>query len=148
MFHCSLVSAEVYGYLLELFSSLYCFPSCLCTSKHGHQVQKPTCRYVTLPSSKQCSMKKGVLMHLRSGIMPSKLSHNCGSIKYLFLKLFTTKSRRLATPRKKPFENMGKEENVGNQHFLLYPQCFHANQNQISSFKLHLLCRLQMLSIW
>ena len=29
------------------------------------------------------------------------------------------------SPRKKPFENIvGKGENAGNQHFLLFPQCF------------------------
>ena len=28
-------------------------------------------------------------------------------------------------PRKRPFENIvGKGENTGNQHFLLFPQCF------------------------
>ena len=29
------------------------------------------------------------------------------------------------TPKKKPLENIGgKGENAGNQHFLLFPQCF------------------------
>ena len=36
-----------------------------------------------------------------------------------------TQSRDLMTQREKTFENiMGKEENAGNQHFLLFPQCF------------------------
>ena len=40
-------------------------------------------------------------------------------------KLFTTQSRLLTTLYKKPFENIvGKGENAGNQHFLLFPQCF------------------------
>ena len=65
------------------------------------------------------------------------------------LKLFTTQSRLLTTPRKKPFENIvGKGENAGNQHFLLFPQCFLPYQRQELSFELHLFCRLQMLSIW
>ena len=40
------------------------------------------------------------------------------------------------------FENIvGKGENAGNQHFLLFPQCFLPIQR--TKF-----CRLQMLSIW
>ena len=39
----------------------------------------------------------------------------------------------LTTPRKKTFENIvGKEENAGNQHFLLFPQCFLTYQRQKS----------------
>ena len=46
-------------------------------------------------------------------------------IEPFFTFLFTTQSRLLTTPRKKPFENMmGKGENAGNQHFFLFPQCF------------------------
>ena len=64
-------------------------------------------------------------------------------------KPFTTQSRLLTTLKKKPFENdVGKGENAGNQHFLLFPQCFLPYQRQKSSFELLLLCRLQMLSIW
>ena len=41
------------------------------------------------------------------------------------LKLFITQSRLLTTLRKKPFETIvGRGENAGNQHFLLFPQCF------------------------
>ena len=37
----------------------------------------------------------------------------------------TTKSRLLRTLKRKPSENIvGKGENAGNQHFLLFPQCF------------------------
>ena len=33
--------------------------------------------------------------------------------------------------RKNPFENiMGKEENAGNQHFLLFPQCLLSYERQ------------------
>ena len=38
---------------------------------------------------------------------------------------FTVQSRGLTMIRSKPFENIvGKGENAGNQHFLLFPQCF------------------------
>ena len=40
-------------------------------------------------------------------------------------KLFTTQSGGLSTLTEKPLENIvGKGENAGNQHFLLFPQCF------------------------
>ena len=53
------------------------------------------------------------------------------------------------TLRKKPLENVvGKAENAGKQHFLLFPQCFIPFTKQISNFQSLLLCRLQMLSIW
>ena len=55
----------------------------------------------------------------------------------------------LTTPRKKAFENIvGKGENAGNQHFLLFPQCFLPFLKQIPIFGSHLYCRLQVLSIW
>ena len=39
--------------------------------------------------------------------------------------LFTTQPRLLMTLGKKPFENIvGKGENAGNQHFLLFPRYF------------------------
>ena len=45
---------------------------------------------------------------------------------------------------KKPLENIVERgENAGNQHFLLFPQCFLAKQKHKSSFELHLKCRLQ-----
>ena len=40
------------------------------------------------------------------------------------LKIFIKQSRLLRTLKKKAFENVGKEENAGNQLFLLFPQCF------------------------
>ena len=52
------------------------------------------------------------------------------------------------TLRKKPFENIvGKGENAGNQHFLLFPQCFLPLKKQISIFDTHLNCRVQRFSI-
>ena len=47
---------------------------------------------------------------------------------------------------KKTFLNiLGKGENAGNQHFLLFPQCFQPIPKRISAFNLHLFCCLQML---
>ena len=43
---------------------------------------------------------------------------------------------------------MGKGENAGNLHFLLFPQCFSLFPTQISVFESLLFCRLQMLLIW
>ena len=44
------------------------------------------------------------------------------------------------TSVKKPFENIvGKGENAGNQHFLLFPQCFLPFLLQNSFFKSHLI---------
>ena len=65
------------------------------------------------------------------------------------LKSFTTKTWLLTTLWKQPFENIvGKGENAGNQHFLLFPQCFLPFPKQISILHSHLFCCLQMLSIW
>ena len=48
---------------------------------------------------------------------------------------FTTQSRLLTTSKMKPFENIvGKGENAGNQHFLLFPQYFVPFPKQISFF--------------
>ena len=52
----------------------------------------------------------------------------------------------LTNLRKKAFEHtVDTEENDGNQHFLLFPQCFLSFSKQILIFRLHLLCHLQML---
>ena len=48
---------------------------------------------------------------------------------------FTTESQILMTLGKRPPENIvAKGENAGNQHFLLFPQCFPSFPNQISIF--------------
>ena len=63
--------------------------------------------------------------------------------------LLTTQSQLLTTLKKEPFENIvGKEENAGDQHFLLFQQCFLCYPEQILPFELTLICRLQTLSIW
>ena len=63
--------------------------------------------------------------------------------------LFTTQFRLLMTLKKKPFETIvGKGENAGNQHFLLFQQYFLPISKRVSVFKLHLFCSLQRLSVW
>ena len=58
---------------------------------------------------------------------------------------FTAQSRLLTYLRKEAFENiLGKGENAGNQHFLLFPKCFLPSPTQISIFELPLFCCLQM----
>ena len=48
---------------------------------------------------------------------------------------FNIQSRVLTTLRKKSFENtVGKGENNGNEHFLLFPQCFIPYQRQTLPF--------------
>ena len=62
---------------------------------------------------------------------------------------FTTQSRLLTTLKKKALENtMGKGENAGNQHFLLFPQCFLLYLREKLLFYQSLIWRLQMLSVW
>ena len=47
---------------------------------------------------------------------------------------------------KKPFEKIdGKGENVGKQHFLIFPQCFLPFLRQFSIIESYLFCRLQLL---
>ena len=60
-----------------------------------------------------------------------------------------TQSRFFTRPGlRSPLKTLSeKGENAGNQHFLLFPQCFLPFPNQISVFHLHLFCRLQMGSI-
>ena len=49
----------------------------------------------------------------------------------------------------KPLENIvGKGENAGYQHFLLFPQCFLPIPKLPSVFNYILFCHLQMLSVW
>ena len=45
-------------------------------------------------------------------------------------------------------EGFGKGESAGNQHFLLFQQCFLHYKKEKSLFYQHLNCRLQKLSIW
>ena len=58
----------------------------------------------------------------------------------------TTQSRLLIPLERKAFENIvGKGENAGNQHFLLFPQCFLLLPTPNSIFESQLFCQLQML---
>ena len=63
--------------------------------------------------------------------------------------VFKAQCRLLKTVRKVTFENIvGKEENAGYQHFLLFPQCFLSYQRRIALFESLWNCRLRLLSIW
>ena len=42
---------------------------------------------------------------------------------------------------------MGKEENAGNQHFLIFLRCFQPFSKQISILQSHLFCCLEVLLI-
>ena len=54
------------------------------------------------------------------------------------ISLFTSRSRLSTTLRMKALETIvGKGENAGNHHFLLFPRCFLTFPKQISSFELH-----------
>ena len=56
----------------------------------------------------------------------------------------TDKTRDLTNLYEKPFENIVRTgEDAGNQHFLLFPQCFLPFPKQISIFDSHSNCRLQ-----
>ena len=58
-------------------------------------------------------------------------------------------SWHLMTLKKNTFKNIiGKGENAGNQHFLLFPWYFLFYQRKKSSFQQHSFCRLHKLSIW
>ena len=51
--------------------------------------------------------------------------------------------------RKEAFlKDCGENRNCLYKQFLLFPQCFLLYQRQKLSFLLHLICRLQMISIW
>ena len=52
-----------------------------------------------------------------------------------FFQLFTSQSRLLTTLKTNALENtVGKGENAGSQHFLLFPRCFLFYQRENSSF--------------
>ena len=57
--------------------------------------------------------------------------------------------RVLTTLGKEPFENIvGKGENAGIQHFLLFSKCFLSYRRHITTFEQELNCGLQTLWIW
>ena len=73
------------------------------------------------------------------------------SILYQFFSLSLNLSiyHTIPTLKKNASENtVEKEENAGNQHFLLFPQCFLVYHKEKMSFKQCLIFGLQMLSIW
>ena len=63
------------------------------------------------------------------------------------MSLFTTQYLLKDPEREVVRTHCGKGENAGNQHFLLFPQCFQTYQRQKSSLDLLVLSHLQMLSV-
>ena len=64
----------------------------------------------------------------------------------VFIESLTTQSGHLIPLEKKAFENIvGKGENAGNQHLLLFPQCFLLFPTRISMFESELFCCIQIL---
>ena len=85
-------------------------------------------------------------MNIQSDLV-SSLSNT--KILILHNKLLTTQTRLLTALKKMPFQNIvEKGENAGNQHFLLFLQCYLPFPKQISGFQSHLFYHMQMLSIW
>ena len=84
----------------------------------------------------------------------SHLNSYCNESKFLTIyhtsnepaKEANIKKNKNKTKKKK--NTVGKGENAGTQHFLLFPQCFFLNQKRIFVFKLHLFCPSAYLSIW
>ena len=54
-------------------------------------------------------------------------------------------AKAIAIPR--VFSENSRAKNAGNQHFLLFPQCFLPQQGEKSLFQQCLICHLQMLSV-
>ena len=74
------------------------------------------CKKNPLHSNMSLALAKGRLMHLCGAPYPNMIL--------------------LTTLKKKPFENIARKgENAGNQHFLLFPQCFLPCQRQIKEFQ-------------
>ena len=73
----------------------------------------------------------------------------CGEFLMWKLSSCTQQIQILMTLKRKALENIvGKGENAGNQHFLLFQQCFLTCHKQILLFAQLLKCCLQVLSIW
>ena len=82
------------------------------------------------------------LLHANASNLDQSIILMCG-------KLLTTHSQILTNLKKKPFENIvRKGENAGNQHFLLFLQCFQPFPRKIAIFELHLFCHQQIFSVW
>ena len=60
-----------------------------------------------------------------------------------------THNRQVMSPTRSPLSHPGgARENVGNQHFFLFPQCFLSFQGHFFSFGPPLICRMPVLSFW
>ena len=61
---------------------------------------------------------------------------------HMFINTFTTQSQLLTTLKNKPFRNIvGKGENAGYQHFLLFQQCFLPFPKQNSGHIYFVVCK-------
>ena len=69
----------------------------------------------------------------------SHLNSYCNESKFLTIYHTSNEPAKEANIKKKK-NIVGKGENAGTQHFLLFPQCFFLNQKRIFVFKLHLFC--------
>ena len=80
--------------------------------------------------------------------LKSKLNHWI-SIPFVYLPLHHTTLTLKTNLKKKAFENIvGRGENAGNQHFLIFTHCFLLIPPRSSILESHLFCHLQMFSIW
>ena len=77
------------------------------------------------PANQYCSKKSGTCKCREKQLKKGDTCEGKASFEVsyqILFELFTTLSRLLNTLKKQPFENiMGKGENAGNQHFLLFP---------------------------
>ena len=86
-----------------------------------------------------------IIIYNKRGILSSRLDGLPGERNSGLLTLYHA-ILTLNDPGKDAFENIvGKGENAGNQHFLLFPQCFLPFLKQNLIFDSCLICRLQML---
>ena len=75
------------------------------------------------------------LLDINFGSKQKKKNNNNNNLYCLSFLTLYTQPRLLTTLKRKIFENIvGKGENAGNQHFLLYPQCFLFFPKRISIF--------------
>ena len=98
------------------FSHSVFYPFRELVNHHFHQILNDHLKTLSVwKSLKICSLGKGLT-----------LTHTI---------LSPTQSQILTTLGKKPFEYIiGKEENAGNQHFLLFPPCFYLSKYNFQFF--------------
>ena len=106
----------------------------------NHKKQKPSGKYLN-NSYISCIITSNpyLIKLLSSTITKTALVHSP----------FTKQSQLTTMQRRESFENiLGKGENAGNQHFLLFPKCFLSfTKNHISISESHLLDLLHVPSV-